>query len=95
MVTTVALGPSRCANRIAATTFAPEDAPANKPSSRANQRAMAFASLVETGMISLTSFGSQSGGMKPTPVLSSNEYFLITTLILFLSYQPCIRNLKI
>jgi hypothetical protein len=43
----------------------------------------------------LTSFGSHSGGMKPTPVLSSNEYFLITTLILFLSYQPCIRNLKI
>ena len=57
--------PRRSATRIAATTFAPEDVPANRASSRARRRVIAFASSVGTGTISSTSDGSQSGGTAP------------------------------
>ena len=70
LVTTVAPGPRRCAMRMEATTFAPDDVPAKIPSSLARRRTIAFASLVVTVWISLTSPGSHSGGTKPIPMPS-------------------------
>jgi len=70
IVATVASGPSCAAMRRAATTFAPPDAPANRPSSRANRRAIAQGSAVVTCSIAPTWSGFQSGGTNPMPIPS-------------------------
>lgn len=62
-VTTVAPDRRRSASRIAATTLAPDDVPANNASSRASLRAITFAAAVAAGRISSTTDGSHSGGM--------------------------------
>jgi hypothetical protein len=58
-VTTFAFGPSRWTT-WSATTFAPEEVPAKRASSRAMRRVISFASSVLTGMTSSTRLGSQS-----------------------------------
>jgi hypothetical protein len=62
-VAILAFGPRRCPTWIAARTFAPDDVPANNPSSRARRLAMSPASAVEIGTISSGNVGSHIGGV--------------------------------
>src|SRR5262245_26248990 len=56
-VTTCAAGPNSWPTRIAARTFAPDDVPAKRASSRARRRAISFASAVGTATIWSTRLG--------------------------------------
>src|SRR3954469_16235275 len=69
-VATQAVGPSAIPTRIAARTLAPDEVPANSPSSLARRRAMLSASSVAIGMMSSTRRGSHIGGPHPMPIPS-------------------------
>src|SRR6185503_5093719 len=66
MVTTVCPGPSRRAISIAPRTFAPDDTPTRRPSSRASRREAATACSVLTRTIVSTSSRWTISGMKPS-----------------------------
>jgi len=64
------LRPERSATRIAATTFAPEDFPAKRPSSCARRRAMALDRRLQPARFSSISVGSTAEGCSRSPTPS-------------------------
>jgi hypothetical protein len=71
IVTSVALGPKRCATRSIAQTAVPPEPPTRMPSSRASRRAVRKESRSETVMNSSTSEGSKVVGQKSSPIPST------------------------